>query len=215
VFYELAIRHAIKRPVVQIIDSAETIPFDVVSTRTIHVDHHDLDSAARARDEIERQIRAVEKNPFDVDTPISVAIELQALRKSDNPIENSNAEIMEMLSNITNTMNKMHAQLVAFQRMRSAEVEFKARQGSEGEEYPGSKAATLVEPAQVINLMEVLKRSLAAEANAQDKTPFLTVPPRVSRREPRKKVDDSKSSSGKSTQGHVRPQKEPEPPKQD
>ena len=100
VFYELALRHAVKKPVVQIIHATESIPFDVAASRTVHVDHHDLDSAAKAREEIGRQIRAVEKNPTEVDTPISVAIELQSLRQSDNPLEKSNAEIISMLQEI-------------------------------------------------------------------------------------------------------------------
>ncbi len=100
VFYELAVRHAIKKPVVQIIQAAELIPFDVAGSRTIHVDHHDLDSAAKAKEEIVRQIHSVEKNPGDVDTPISVAVELQSLRQSDNPLEKSNAEIISMLQEI-------------------------------------------------------------------------------------------------------------------
>ena len=86
VFYELAIRHAIRKPVVQIIDGSETIPFDVAPTRTVQFDHHDLDSSSKAREDITRQIRAVEKNPKDVDTPITVALELQKLRQSDNPL---------------------------------------------------------------------------------------------------------------------------------
>ncbi|MCX6900188.1 MAG: hypothetical protein NT105_16010 [Verrucomicrobia bacterium] len=100
VFYELALRHALKKAVVQIIHATESIPFDVAASRTVHVDHHDLDSVAKAREEIVRQIRAVEKNPEEVDTPISVAVELQFLRKSDNPLEKSNAEIITMLQEI-------------------------------------------------------------------------------------------------------------------
>ena len=100
VFYELALRHAIKKPLVQIIHATESIPFDVAATRTVHVDHRDLDSVARAKEEIVRQIRAVESNPEDVDTPISVAVELQSLRRSDNPLEKSYAEIITMLTDI-------------------------------------------------------------------------------------------------------------------
>jgi hypothetical protein len=100
VFYELAVRHAVKRPIVQIINSTETIPFDVAASRTVQVDHHDLDSVARAREEIAKQIRAVERNPMEVDTPISVAVELQSLKQSDNPLEKSNAEIISMLQEL-------------------------------------------------------------------------------------------------------------------
>lgn len=107
VFYELALRHAIKKPIVQIIHSTETIPFDVAASRTVHVDHRDLDSVARAKEEITRQIRAVERNPTDVDTPISVAVELQSLRKSDNPLEKSYAEILAMLTDIRAGMTDM------------------------------------------------------------------------------------------------------------
>ncbi len=107
VFYELALRHAIKKPVVQIIHATESIPFDVAASRTVHVDHRDLDSVARAKEEIVRQIRAVEKNPEDVDTPISVAVELQSLRKSDNPLEKSYAEIITMLTEIRTGMGDM------------------------------------------------------------------------------------------------------------
>jgi hypothetical protein len=67
VFYELALRHALKKAVVQIIHASESIPFDVAASRTVHVDHHDLDSAARAKEEIIKQIRSVEKNPTEVD----------------------------------------------------------------------------------------------------------------------------------------------------
>jgi hypothetical protein len=100
VFYELALRHALKKPVVQIIQTGDPIPFDVAPSRMIQVDHHDLDSAAQAKNEIVRQIRSVEKNSTDVDSPISVAIELQFLRQSDNPVEKSNAEIITMLQDL-------------------------------------------------------------------------------------------------------------------
>ena len=63
VFYELAIRHAIRKPLVQLIKKGEQIPFDVAGTRTIHVDHHDLDSVEEAKREIVAQIRSLEKDP--------------------------------------------------------------------------------------------------------------------------------------------------------
>ena len=106
VFYELAIRHAFRMPVVQIIDAAEPIPFDVAASRTIAFDYRDLDSAESARKEIARQIRAVEKSR-DVDNPLTVAVELQSLRKSDNPLEKSAADIMAMLSELMGAVNEI------------------------------------------------------------------------------------------------------------
>jgi hypothetical protein len=46
------------------------------------------------------QIRAAEKDPTDVDTPISSAIDLQQLRRSGNPMEKSAAEIISMLQSL-------------------------------------------------------------------------------------------------------------------
>lgn len=107
VFYELAIRHAIKKPIVQIIQIGEPIPFDVAQSRTIHVDHHDLDSAFRCRDELIKQIQSVEKDSSDVDTPISTAINLQSLRQSENPLEKSSADIIQMLQDIRSKVGEI------------------------------------------------------------------------------------------------------------
>jgi hypothetical protein len=100
VFYELAVRHAIKKPLVQIIKKGEAIPFDVAGTRTIHVDHHDLDSVEEAKREIIKQIKSVEKDASQVDTPISVALDLQILRQSDNPEQRSLADVVGALSEL-------------------------------------------------------------------------------------------------------------------
>src|SRR5271157_4888904 len=45
VFYELAIRHYINKPYVQIIETGERLPFDVAGIRTIEISHNDLESA--------------------------------------------------------------------------------------------------------------------------------------------------------------------------
>ena len=100
VFYELAVRHAVRKPCVHIIQKGEAIPFDVSQSRTIEFDHRDLASADHCREELVRQIDKVEKDPSDVDSPISVAIDLQMLRQSKNPLENTNAQIISMLQDI-------------------------------------------------------------------------------------------------------------------
>lgn len=82
VFYELAIRHALRRPYVQVIQKGERIPFDVAGVRTIEVDHRDVDSVGAARLEIERQRQATTANGAEVESPISVAVDLDRLRKS-------------------------------------------------------------------------------------------------------------------------------------
>ncbi|CAB3766445.1 hypothetical protein [Paraburkholderia solisilvae] len=101
VFYELAIRHAIRKPLVQIIQKDEKIPFDVAGMRTIPVDHHDLDSVQEAKSEIEKQVRSVlGKEPDEIESPISVSVELQALRRSENPEDRTLAEIVSTLGDL-------------------------------------------------------------------------------------------------------------------
>ncbi len=101
VFYELAIRHAIRKPLVQVIQKGDKIPFDVAGMRTIPVDHKDLDSVDEARVEIEKQVRSIEsKSPEEIDSPITVSIELQALRQSDNPEQRSLAEFVSAVGDL-------------------------------------------------------------------------------------------------------------------
>jgi hypothetical protein len=104
VFYELAIRHAIRKPLVQIIKKGEQIPFDVAGTRTIHVDHHDLDSVEQAKTEIIAQVKALEKNPANLETPISVSLDLQLLRQSDNPEQRSLADVLSVITELRSTV---------------------------------------------------------------------------------------------------------------
>lgn len=75
VFYELAIRHAIRHPLIQIINKVEDIPFDIGSMRTIVVNHQDLDSVKEAKAEMKRQIQFLEESSSSLESPISVALE--------------------------------------------------------------------------------------------------------------------------------------------
>ena len=89
VFYELALRHATKKPLVQLIAKGERIPFDVAGMRTITVDHRDLESVEVTKQEIAAQVRAMEKAGEAIESPVSVSMDLQALRQSDKPQDRS------------------------------------------------------------------------------------------------------------------------------
>jgi len=100
VFYELAIRHAIKKPLVQLIKKGEHIPFDVAGTRTIQFDIHDLDSVDEAKNELVNQIKSIESGKTEIDTPISVALDLKFLRESGNPEQRSLADVVEAITEL-------------------------------------------------------------------------------------------------------------------
>ena len=72
VFYELALRHAIRKPVVLIIEEGEDIPFDIKTERTIFFNHTDLASVDRCKNALTAQIKAVGSDPRDVDNPITL-----------------------------------------------------------------------------------------------------------------------------------------------
>lgn len=111
VFYELATRHAIRKPLVQIIRKGEQIPFDVAGTRTIHVDHKDLDSVEEARGEIIAQIKSLERDSSNLETPISVSLDLQNLRQSENPEQRSLADILSALADMRSAVASMEKRI--------------------------------------------------------------------------------------------------------
>lgn len=100
VFYELALRHAIRKPLVQLIKKGEVIPFDVAATRIIQFDLHNLDSVDAAKLEIIAQVKSLEAGKNETDNPISVSLDLKMLKESGNPEERSLADIVEAISDL-------------------------------------------------------------------------------------------------------------------
>lgn len=72
VFYELAVRHAIKKPVIHVIDSHWKIPFDVAPLRTIVFDYTDLASVADAKKQLKNQATEIQAGKSG-ETPIEIA----------------------------------------------------------------------------------------------------------------------------------------------
>lgn len=107
VFYELAIRHAIRKPLVQLIKKGEVIPFDVAATRIIQFDLHSLDSVAAAKEEITSQVKSLESGKSEINNPISVSLDLKLLKESGNIEERSLADIVEAVSDLRLAVTSM------------------------------------------------------------------------------------------------------------
>ncbi len=120
VFYELAVRHALRRPFVQIIAANEELPFDVHAQRTIKFDHQDLDSVEEAKQNIQDQVRSLETGDFEVETPISLSLDLQPLRQSDDPGQRSLAEVISAISDLNNKLSSVE-ETISFDNTRSSE----------------------------------------------------------------------------------------------
>jgi hypothetical protein len=100
VFYELAIRHAAKMPVVQMIQAGQKIPFDVGEMRTIHVDSQDLASVDEAKKELAAQIESLEDDPSALDSPLSLVLAMLKLSASDKPNERVLTNLVAMMSDV-------------------------------------------------------------------------------------------------------------------
>lgn len=75
VFYELALRHAVRLPVVQLVRVADRIPFDLNQIRTVRIDtsglHEFVPKIETYRSEIASQVRRALDDPDAVDNPIT------------------------------------------------------------------------------------------------------------------------------------------------
>ncbi|MEQ9317239.1 MAG: hypothetical protein RLN72_15410 [Henriciella sp.] len=128
VFYELALRHAIRKPFVQLISKDEDLPFDVSPQRTIHYDL-DLEGAERARQELSKFLEKYEEDTA-VDSPVSMAVDLygkgskssesqqlislrnevgQLLSEVQNLPRSRDEAIVERLESISKTIDANHA----------------------------------------------------------------------------------------------------------
>ncbi len=125
VYYELAVRHIVRKPVVQIIHYTDPIHFDIITQRTIRFDYQDLESAEYCRQKLKEQIQSVEKNPIDVDSPISTAIDTKGLLESQNPVKN--------------ILNKM---LIIMQNMQQQIDNFSSLQSVSGEKWSAAVPAS-------------------------------------------------------------------------
>jgi hypothetical protein len=98
VMYEVGIRHSFSRPIVQICQSGQALPFDLADERTIFFDLSSLDEIAEAKEKIERAARrALDARPFR--SPVVRALELDTLFSDAEatPLSKSLVEKLEEL----------------------------------------------------------------------------------------------------------------------
>ena len=121
VFYELALRHAFRKPVIQLILKGQPIPFDAHGLRTIEyllpADASSpekisgiLKTIQEAQDEVAEQIRAAISPDFEVESTVTIAAKLEDLTRSKTP-ESPSLQIMEtileQIGSLTKLINNM------------------------------------------------------------------------------------------------------------
>jgi len=112
VYYELSVRHGAQLPVVLIAEEGTKLPFDISQSRVIFFDHTDLDSAGRAKEQLQTQIEA--SMTGTPDNPISDGMRLAELQ-AGNVEEQALALVMDRLERLSHTTEQID------QRLRQAE----------------------------------------------------------------------------------------------
>jgi hypothetical protein len=112
VFYEMAVRHLLQKPIVHLIKRGEKIPFDLFASRMIDFDLSDLDSIEFAKKRLCDQFSHFESGNNSVDNPISVAINWEAIAQKGTPVQKSVAEFVESLSEgLTARISQMESRI--------------------------------------------------------------------------------------------------------
>lgn len=111
VFYELAVRHATGEPYIQLINSNESIPFDVSDLRTITYGL-EVDEADRAKGKIRRLLESLEDGEPEFDNPISESAEIQSLRESADPTDQNLAEVLDTMYKLDKKIDQLEKFIV-------------------------------------------------------------------------------------------------------
>jgi hypothetical protein len=108
VFYELAIAHGWRKPVVHLISKGENVPFDIVDQRTIFYDISDLASVEAAVETLKEYAEYAIKHTEELVTPLT-SFEMFSQIRSDNSdagdaVAGVLEQVVERLSRIENTL---------------------------------------------------------------------------------------------------------------
>lgn len=128
-FYELAVRHMVKKPLVQMITKGEKIPFDVAASRVLYYDEPELETVKKTCAELIEHIRSAESGADNVDNPISVSVDLQALRQSGDP---AIAQLAERVQNLSAGIAALRSDIADLKNRESGPVTFRTLGGSGG-----------------------------------------------------------------------------------
>jgi hypothetical protein len=115
VFYELAVRHAARRPVVHMIQTGETLPFDVAPQRAIMYTL-DLEGVDKAKQQLADMLTAIASSPDnEPDSPLTNALERLTIGPRSNDSSNRENQLLELVQDI-------HVRLVNSQSMNARSI---------------------------------------------------------------------------------------------
>jgi nucleoside 2-deoxyribosyltransferase len=83
VIYELAVRHALNKPAIQLVDSAAKIPFDLKDERTVEFDLNDLDSVDKCKEILQKNLEWMKNKKFEYASPVFRVLGVAAATQQD------------------------------------------------------------------------------------------------------------------------------------
>lgn len=103
VYYELALRHAFRKPVIQLIEEGQKIPFDVMGIRTISYNLNNPRLLREAEEKLKNAICSSFTNETKIESPVTIAARIEDLTKSD---KSENIAIFQTLIEHTSLINR-------------------------------------------------------------------------------------------------------------
>jgi hypothetical protein len=100
VYYELAIRHCFRKPVITMMEEGHPFQFDVRGLRTILVNTSNWEVPKRCVAELRAQVGEATSSPEGIITPVSIATDLTAALGSQEPIAALLAAILQKLDSL-------------------------------------------------------------------------------------------------------------------
>lgn len=107
VFYELAIAHGFRKPVVHIQRAGERAAFDVKDMRTVRYDISDPDLLESAQGLLTRYAQHAVNQPETVETPLSSSLKFAELEASTDPVAESNVQVIEALKDLHTEVRRL------------------------------------------------------------------------------------------------------------
>jgi len=108
VFYEVAVRHAARKPIVHLITKGQTIPFDVSNMRTVQYALDDPDLLEEAQSELARKVEAIEEKGWEAATnPVTAARDVWLLRDSEKPEIRETANVMAAVNQLQDEVRSL------------------------------------------------------------------------------------------------------------
>lgn len=95
VFYEVAVRHAARKPIVHLMTAGQEIPFDIANMRAVPYALDDPDALEEAQAELARKVKSIEDADWvAAPNPISAAREVSLLQGSEEPEARAAGDIL-------------------------------------------------------------------------------------------------------------------------